>query len=63
MADSFKLLGSYETSPLGSPLSFAASVIAQISESRTLKYKHVQDIDLTVDTPVAVSRAELMEAR
>lgn len=55
MADSFKLLGSYETSPLGSPLSFAASIVAQINEQRTLKYKHVQDLDLTGDAPASVS--------
>jgi hypothetical protein len=55
MADSFKLLGSYEVSPLGSSLSFAPSVVAQINEARTLKFKHLQDIDLTADAPVNVS--------
>lgn len=55
MADSFKLLGSYETLPLGSPLSFAPSIVAQINEQRTLKAKHVQDVELTADAPAAVS--------
>jgi len=54
MADSFKLLGSYEVNPLGNPLSFAPQVVAQISESKTLKVKQVVDITLGVDTPVVV---------
>jgi len=54
MADSFKLLGSYETAPQGSALSFAPSVIAQINEARTLKAKEISDIELTVDTAVTV---------
>jgi len=54
MADSFKLLGSYEWNPLGNPLSFAPVGIAQISEGKTLKVKQVADVELLVDTPVAV---------
>lgn len=54
MADSFKLLGSYETVPLGNPLSFAPNVVAQISEGKTLKAKQIADLTLEVDTPVVV---------
>lgn len=54
MADSFKLLGSYETTPLGNPLSFAPNVVAQISEGKTLKAKQLCDLSLEVDTPVVV---------
>jgi hypothetical protein len=54
MADAFKLLGSYETSPLGNPLSFAPNIIAQISESKTVKAKQIEDVTLDVDTPIAV---------
>jgi hypothetical protein len=54
MADSFKLLGSYETAPLGQPLSFAPNVIAQISEGKTLKVKELADLTLSVDSAVAV---------
>ena len=55
MADSFKLLGSYELNPLGNPLSFAPSIVAQISESKQIKYKEVTTIDLTTDSPVSVA--------
>jgi hypothetical protein len=49
MADSFKLLGSYEVAPQGSQLSFAPQVIAQISETRTLVRKLISDVQLTAD--------------
>jgi len=55
MADAFKLLGSYETSPLGQPLSFAPALIAQISESKTLKAAHPDTLLLTTDSPVSVA--------
>jgi hypothetical protein len=54
MADSFKLLGSYETAPLGNPLSFAPFVVAQISEGRSLKAKQLSDLSLEADAPLAV---------
>lgn len=55
MTDSFKLLGSYETTPLGQPLSFAPNIIAQINESRTLKSSHPDTITLDTDSPVPVA--------
>jgi hypothetical protein len=55
MADAFKFNGSYETDPLGSATSFAATVIANINEARTLVHKQLSDIDLTVDAPVAIA--------
>lgn len=54
MTDAFKLVGSYEATPLSNPLSFAALVTAQINEAKQLKVKQVGDVELTVDTPVAV---------
>jgi hypothetical protein len=54
MADSFKLQGSYETTPLGQPTSFAASIVAPISESKTLRAKQLEDVNLGVDSPVSV---------
>lgn len=62
MADAFKLLGSYETQPLTSPLSFAASVIAQINEAKQIKVKQAYDVELTVDTPVAVNFGGVVNA-
>lgn len=55
MADTFSLLGSYDTKPLGDPLSFAPFIEAQISESVTLQKKLVREQRLTVDSAVAVS--------
>ena len=62
MADSFKLLGSYEVAPQGSALSMAPSIIAQISENRTLQHKMIADIDLTVDAPVTVAFGGVVNA-
>jgi hypothetical protein len=55
MADTFKLLGSYETVPLGSVQSFAESIIASINESVVVVHKQVGLIDLSSDSPAAVS--------
>lgn len=54
MADAFKLLGSYELTPLTAPLSFAQATVATINESKTLKVKSSTDVVLSIDTPVAV---------
>jgi len=55
MADTFKLVGSYETVPLGSVQSFAESIIASINESVVVVHKQVGLIDLSSDSPAAVS--------
>lgn len=62
MADSFKLLGSYEVAPQGSQLSFAPAIIAQISESRTLSAKTISDITLDADAIEAVDFGGVEEA-
>jgi hypothetical protein len=62
MADSFKLLGSYETTPLGQPLSFAPGVIAQINEGKTLKVSHTDTVTLDTDSPVSVSFGGVVNA-
>lgn len=55
MTDSFKLLGSYETTPQGQPLSFAPSIIAPINETKVLKVSHPDTITLDTDSAVPVS--------
>jgi len=62
MSDQFLLSGGYSTTPLGSPLSFAAGVSAVIQEPLTIKAKHVSEIDLSVNTPVAVDFGTLAGA-
>jgi len=54
MADQFVLQGGYTSTPLGQPTSFAQMVETQIDESATLGAKHVDEVTLTVDTPVVV---------
>ena len=53
MSDAFKLIGSYEVTPLSNPLSFAVSSVAPINESIQLKAKESTDVLLTVDSAVA----------
>lgn len=55
MADIFKLLGSWETTPLTAPLSFAQVLTTPINESRVLAKKQSYEVDLTVDSAVAVT--------
>ncbi len=55
MADSFLLSGSYTTTPLGGTPSFAPNIDALIDEPAQLEKKQVADIDLTVDTEVAIA--------
>src|SRR4051812_37227239 len=55
MADSFKLLGSFETTPLGSGLSFAPFVTAQIQEARNISAKEAYDVTLDSDSPAVVT--------
>jgi len=55
MADGFTLSGSYSVQPLTSALSFAESVVAQISEAVQLSAKQVVDYDLTSDSPQTVA--------
>lgn len=54
MSDSFKLLGSYEVTPQGNPLSFAPNIAANISEGKTLAAKEISELNLADDSPLAV---------
>lgn len=54
MADQFTLSGSYNATPLGGAASLDPSIDATISEQMALQAKFVANLDLTVDTPVAV---------
>lgn len=62
MSDQFLLSGGYTTTPLGSPLSFAAGVEAVINEPLTIKAKVLGEKILTVDTPVVVDFGTLAAA-
>lgn len=54
MPDQFKLLGSYELTPLGNPLSFAPSVVATIDEAKQVQSKQITTHLLASDSPVDV---------
>lgn len=54
MSDAFKLLGSYEFTPLTQPSSFAQSTTAPVSESVTVSAKMSTDVTLTTDSPTVV---------
>lgn len=62
MADQFTLAGSYTTTPLGGDLSFDPNIDALINETVQLERKHIDTIELTVDTPVVVSFGGLTDA-
>lgn len=62
MADSFKLTGGYEVTPLSNPLSFAASIAAPINEARTMKAKTLTDVLLDADAPEAVAFGDVANA-
>lgn len=62
MADSFKLTGSYDVSPLTSSLSFAPSITAPINEPRTLQSKMLGDIALEADAARAVQFGDVANA-
>ena len=55
MADSFRLSGSYATTPLGGTPSFDPNIDAPIDEPAQLAKKRIDEIDLDVDTEVAVA--------
>lgn len=54
MADTFKLIGSYDVTPLSSPLSFAPSIEAVINEAKAIAQKQLCDVTLSADSPVSV---------
>jgi fructose-specific phosphotransferase system IIC component len=54
MADQFVLQGSYSSTPMGQPSSFAQVVQATIDESTILDAQHVDEVTLAVDTSVVV---------
>jgi hypothetical protein len=62
MADAFKLIGSYQADPLNNPISFAASVIAQINESKQIQAKQVTDVNLLTDAAAPVSFGGVVNA-
>lgn len=62
MADRFVLSGSYTTTPLGGEPSFDPNIDSPIDEAIQLSNKHIDTIDLGVDTPVAVSFGGLTNA-
>lgn len=55
MADSFKLLGSYDVNPLTAPLSFAQVQTAPINETLTIKASMWTEMTLTLDAPYTVN--------
>jgi hypothetical protein len=61
-ADNFALVGSYQTTPLDGVASFGPDISAPINESLSLGKKSVQDLDLTVDSPVSVAFGNLSSA-
>jgi hypothetical protein len=62
MADAFRLQGSYELVPLSAPASFAQSVVAPITEAKTLADKASTDIVLSADAPVPIPFGSLPSA-
>lgn len=62
MADSFKLVGSYDVQPLSNPLSFAASITAPINEARTIDAKVLTDVLLAADAPESVAFGDVTNA-
>jgi len=62
MADSFKLLGGYTVTPLGSALSFAPIFEAVIDEPKTIKSKQVSEQILITDAPASIAFGGVVNA-
>lgn len=62
MADFFTLSGSYEVRPATGSPSLDPSIVTTVLETTTLKQKHLDSIDLTVDTPVSVAFGGVVNA-
>jgi len=62
VADSFKLTGSYDVTPLTAPLSFAQIQSAPINEALTIKASMVTEMDLILDPAYTVNFGGVVNA-
>jgi citrate lyase gamma subunit len=62
VADTYRLTGSSLVTPAETPASGFPSIATPFDETVTLKRKHVDDIDLVIDSPVSVAFGGVVNA-